>query len=233
MWQEKLQLNKIPITRIIHVGYLKYQNNFNSFRIFLILIFSLCHSFLSARDSIEHEIRQQVSIVMAKGAIIYSTEENFNKQILNKDIRLKGGDFLFNVSKKDQILIKSTASASSKKTPLKDQLQNAVKKKKKDEQDTVDKKIRAFEKQKELFHSHQFYHHPSSGQFLTVYQVAKDYIVPNNHHDNFSKTVHRYHNFLITSSLNYLHSYKYFHYNNKSLDYCYSQVYSVRPPPIV
>ncbi|MBW7675848.1 hypothetical protein [Chryseobacterium chendengshani] len=225
-------MKRILITKIIHAEYLKYAYNFNILRILLILLFF--QSFAYAQDSPAQVKKQPASIVVSKGSYIYSTDENFNKQILNNKIVLKNADVSYNSGRQDEILITSLPDNSKPKKQFKDQLQTEVKKKKKEALNTINKKIKEFEKRKkEFFHSQQFTQDASSGQFLAIHQGVKDYITPTYHHNNLSKIVNGYNNFLISSALDYLHSQKYFQYNNKSLDFCFSQVFSVRPPPVL
>lgn len=212
---------------------MKSIKNFNGFRLFLILISFLCHSFFFAQDSTDHGKRLKASIFLAKGAYIYSAEENFNKQILNNSIRLKDADFSYNGGKIGKILIKSTANTTNKEEPFTDQLQIAIKKKEGEDLITIDERIQISETQKKLIHSQQFNQHPSSGQFLTIYQGVKDYIAPGCHYDELSKIANENPNLLITLALDHLHSQKYFQYNNKSLNFCFSLVFCVRPPPSV
>lgn len=198
----------------------------------MIIIFFLFHSFVSAQDSTGQAKRQSASIVFSKGAYIYSTDENFNKQILSNKIVLENAEVSHDSGKNNKILIKSTSDSIHKKKQFPDQLQNAVKKKRKEAQNTINKKIKEFEEKKKLFQSQQFNPAPFTGKFLAGHQIFKDYITPPYHYD-YSKMGNRYHRILITLALDYLHAQKYIHYNNKSLDHCFSKVFSVRPPPVL
>ncbi|MCU7615486.1 hypothetical protein N0B16_13695 [Chryseobacterium sp. GMJ5] len=223
-------MKKALLFKIIGAENLKYKEHFNIFRIFLVLILLLCQSFVFAQDSITNAKKEQPNIVMTNGAYIYSTDENFNKQILNNEVNLKNGELTYHQSDKNsKVIIKSVADAANKKEPFQNQFKNTVKKKKK-ETNSIDKRIKEFEKQKKDFQSQQFNPDPFTGKFLAGHQIFKDYITPPYHHD-YSKMVNRYHRILITLALDYLHSQKYIQYNNKSLDHCFSKVFSVRPPP--
>lgn len=72
---------------------------------------------------------------------------------------------------------------------------------------------------------------PSSGSFSNSKNPVKHFLNERSHHHDQNEVTASERQYVVLRALDYLHSQQYFAYNNKSFNFCYSQVYSVRPPP--
>lgn len=167
---------------------------------------------------------------MSDGVAIYSSDDSFNNQISQNKIILKNADVSFAVFKNSKILVVSTsANHRNLAKQAKDFGGKKRKKALKDIQVTIDE----YKTRSKLFTKNDFSHLPSPTQFFSVHSSTKDYIIPNDSGNSFSKINANNKDYSVKIALNYLHTKKITHYNNKSLDYCFSVVFSVRPPPIL
>ena len=224
-------MNNISLIKIIGAENLKFVQNFNAFRIVFTLISLLFNPILFAQDSLFFEKKNQVTVTVTNSTYIYSADEAFNKQVLSSKIVLKNADVSYHHSGKIKILIAS--SSHHKEKHFADQVKASAIKKEKERIRALRKKIEEFEKGKEKFKTEQYTQYPSSEKFQAVYYISKDYLAPGYHYDDLSKLAYRDENSLRKLALDYLHAKKYNDYNNKSLNYCFSHIFSVRPPPFL
>ena len=202
------------------------------FRILLLTLILLCTTNSYAQKSEIHKV-EQATIVLKDGAKIYSTDEAFNKQVNNNIVVLKNADLTPQSKKSTKILEASSAKEEVIEKDFKQEVKNAAEEKRKKELRKVKKEVEKHEKRKEAFLNFDFEDFPSPSQFLSSNSSSKNYIAPSHNGNDFSKIYTIQKDYSVKRALDYLHAAKYILYNNKSLDFCYSQVYSVRPPPML
>lgn len=198
------------------------------------MLFSLINNVYAQKANSQQQITP-TTIVLKDGANLYSADDNFNKQILSNKIILKNYDVSYRENGGKGHLLKLIAKKSQKeeKKDLKNQLKIAENKRRKETLQQVKKEIEKFEKRVQFFVKHDFNGAPPPDQFFSSSSMAKNYVIPSQSTHDFSKFYISADNYVITQALDFLHSQKYTYYNNKSLDFCFSEVFSVRPPPVL
>ena len=198
----------------------------------LILLFSLSNNVYAQETNSQQQITP-TTIVLKDGANLYSADDNFNKQILTNKIILKNSDVSYQENGGKEQLLKLIAKQSQKeeKKDLRNQLKIAENKRQKETLQQVKKEIEKFEKRVQVFVKIDFNGAPSPDQFFSSTSISKNYVTPSQSTHDFSKFYISADAYGITQALDFLHSQKYTYYNNKSLDFCFSEVFSVRPPP--
>jgi len=206
---------------------LSFQKRSCIFRIvILIILFSSNFFYTQEKKS---SIDQSVTIVLAKGAVFYSSDESFNKQILQKKIIIENANLSFGKSSNSKILVLS--SRRPKAHNLAQQLKSSQEKKRREAIRQIKAKIDDYELKSKFFETETFHNSPSTSQFFSSSTTVKNYICPNYNGNDFSKIYAEAKGYFVKRALDFLHSQKYKCYNNKSLDFCFSKVFSVRPPP--
>lgn len=215
-----------------NLNFIKSLNYFPA--LLLILLFSLSSNVYAQKANSQQQITP-TTIVLKDGANLYSADDNFNKQILSNKIILKNSDVSYQENGGKEHLLKLIAKQSQKeeKKDLKNQLKIAENKRQKETLQQVKKEIEKFEKRVQVFVKHDFNGAPSPNQFFSSSSIAKNYVIPSQSTQDFSKFYISADAYVITKALDFLHSQKYTYYNNKSLDFCFSEVFSVRPPPVL
>lgn len=215
-----------------NLNFVKGLNYFQA--LLLILLFSLTNSVYAQEANPQQQITP-TTIVLKDGANLYSADDNFNKQILSNKIILKNSDVSYQENGGKEHLLKLIAKQSQKeeKKDLKNQLKIAENKRQKETLQQVKKEIEKFEKRVQVFVKHDFNRAPSPDQFFSSSSITKNYVIPSQSTHDFSKFYISADAYVITQALDFLHSQKYTYYNNKSLDFCFSEVFSVRPPPVL
>lgn len=206
----------------------------NYFPALLLILCVLLSNNVYAQDANPQQQITPTTIVLKDGANLYSADDNFNKQILNNKIILKNSDVSYEENGGKEHLLKLIAKQSKKeeKRDLKNQLKIAENNRQKEALQQVKKEIEKFEKRVQVFVKIDFNGAPSSDQFFSSTSIAKNYVTPSQSSHDFSKFYISADAYVITQALDFLHSQKYTYYNNKSLDFCFSKVFSVRPPPM-
>jgi hypothetical protein len=200
-------------------------------RVITIIIFFLFNSFF-AQQQLTPSDDKPTTIFLSDGVAIYSSDDSFNDQISQKKITLKNADVSFAVFKNSKILVASTSTSQRNQTlakQAKDFEQKKRKKALKDIQITIDE----YKTKSKLFTKNDFNHLPSPTQFFSRHSSTKDYIIPTDNGSGFSKINVNNKDYSVKIALNYLHTQRITYYNSKSLDYCFSVVFSVRPPPVL
>lgn len=219
-------------TVVKNLNFIKGLNYFPA--LLLILLFSLSSNVYAQEANSQQQITP-TTIVLKDGANLYSADDNFNKQILSNKIILKNSDVSYreNGGKEHFLKLISKQSQKEEKRDLKNQLKIAENKRQKESLQQVKKEIEKFEKRVQVFAKLDFNGAPSPDQFFSSNTIAKNYVSPSQHHHDFSKFYISADSYVITRALDFLHSQKHIYYNNKSLDFCFSEVFSVRPPPVL
>lgn len=197
-----------------------------------ILLFALfCGSYSYAQKSENPAQVEPATIVLKDGAKIYSTDEAFNNQINNNAVILKNADIVpKNKNSASNVLEATSSKPVILKKDFKQEVKNSAEKKQKEELKKVKKEIDQYEKRKKAF-INDFKGSPSSEGFFVSVSSGKDSIAPVHNNYDFSKIFFVANSYTVKSALDFLHTQKYTFYNNKSIDYCFSEVFSVRPPP--
>lgn len=214
-----------------NLNFIKGLNYFPA--LLLILLFSLINNVYAQEANSQQQIAP-TTIVLKDGANLYSADGNFNKQILSNKIILKNSDVSYQENEGKGHLLKLIARQSQKeeKKDLKNQLKTAENKRQKEALRQVKKEIEKFEKRVQVFVKHDF-NGTSPDQFFSSTSISKNYVAPGHSNHDFSKFYISADAYVITQALDFLHSQKHIYYNNKSLDFCFSEVFSVRPPPVL
>jgi hypothetical protein len=204
--------------------------DFVIFRILLLTVILFCSSNSYAQKTGNSSSPEQATVVLKDGAKIFSVDEAFNEQIRTNVVVLKNAE----LKSKNNSSGKVFQAMSSKQKPIqkdfKREVKNAEEKKQNEDLKKVKKEIKKHKERKAAFRKFDLNNYPSPSNFLSSNSSSKNYVAPSHSGNDFSK-VYVFDKDIIKRALSYLHAAKYIHYNNKSLDYCYSQVYSVRPPP--
>lgn len=210
----------------------KYPNlnkSFGSFCGLWVLLFFFFNSFLNAQVGIGNPA--QSALVLKNGAAIYSTDANFNQQINSDKISLKNTEVFYESGDKVILVAVSDKSIKSEKKDLKTQAKIAESNKKKEALKKLKKQISDYESQKEKFESEKIKTFPSSEEFISSTHVNTDYVVPSYHQHKLSKIYNAGNQYIIKLALDFLYPKEYTYYNSTPLDFCFSKVFSVRPPP--
>lgn len=212
----------------------KYSNLNKGFGYFCglwILLFFSFNSLLNAQVGIGNPTHS--AIVLKNGAAIYSTDANFNQQINSDKISLKNTEVFYESENGDEVIwvAASEKSIEPEKKDLKTQVKIAENNKKKEALKKLKKQVSDYESQKEKFESEKIKTFPSSEEFISSTHVNTDYVVPSYYQHKLSKIYSAENQYIIKLALDFLYPKEYAYYNNKPLDFCFSEVFSVRPPP--
>lgn len=221
----------------IHVKNLNSRLGLNNLCIYITIIFSFLFSFISAQEGIGIKT-PQATIVLKQGATIFSKDDSFNKQINSEKVTVKNANVsTVGILENGKVLTAKPSKTQEVQTPKKDfksEFKKAEENKEKEALKKVKKEITNHndEAKKNSFNTKRLLF-PTSEEFTTSTHVNRDYVAPNYHNHEFSKILVSLNQYVIKSSLDFLHEQKYTYYNNKSLDFCFSEVFSTRPPPAI
>lgn len=198
------------------------------------MLFSVDSSLYSQQGNLQQEVPSAI-IILKDGAKLYSADDSFNRQVLEDHIVVKNSDISYRNKSSEDRLLQLTAKRlqNEEKKNLEDQVKLAEKARQKDALQKVKNEIDKFRERSQVFAKIDFTSVPSSYQFLSTSAIAKVYVAPGQNNNDFSKLYASADSFLVRQALDYLHSQKYTYYNNKSLSFCFSEVFSVRPPPVL
>jgi L-fucose mutarotase/ribose pyranase (RbsD/FucU family) len=201
------------------------------FRIIILIILLLFN--ISYAQQQEPVIKDQaVTIVLGNGAKMYSSDESFNSQIVHKKIIIKNANLSLKKLNNAGVLTVSSLS-NVKNQNLAQQLKISEDQKRKEVLKKIKEKIDTYEAKSKAFEKQNYQSYPSPSQFFSSYATSKNYITPNHNVHDFSKIYAEAKDYSVKRALDYLHTQQFTFYNNKSLDFCFSKVFSVRPPPIL
>jgi len=209
---------------------LNCKNDLGIFHIIFLSLFFSCSSYSYAQKLQNPNKVEQVTVVLKDGAKIFSTDEAFNNQISSNTVILKNAEILQQNSNSTTVLQATSKEKVIKKDPKKG-LEAAVEKKQKEEVKKVEKEINQHEERKKTFNSNNYKGFPTSERIIASSHINQDYVAPS-YSDSFSKMYAVENIYIAFVALDFLHSQKITHYNSKSLDFCFSDVFCVRPPPL-
>ncbi|REC44030.1 hypothetical protein [Chryseobacterium sp. 5_R23647] len=221
----------------IHEKKLYLNLSLNHFCIYITFIFSFFSSFVYAQEGIGKEVSPP-TIVLKQGATIFSTDASFNQQINSDRITVKNADVSnVGIQSDAKVLTAKPEKDKEVQTPKKDfksEFKKAEENKNKETLKKVEKEISEHndKAKKNSFNAKSLWF-PTSEQFTVSEHINRDYVAPSHHNHHFSKILASQNQYVVKSALDFLHKQKYIYYNSKSLDYCFTHVFSVRPPPVL
>lgn len=167
------------------------------------------------------------ALISVKGnAQIYSTDPDFNQQFTaqeNTDYRisnLRGG-----------LVFKSKDLLAAKK-PSRPKAKPSVQTADKITAGKIRKTVSDFEQRKKLFNFFRIDSAPFSRELPYSSDSSRAYVIPSTTFHDFSKACVCQCKLLISLVLERLYVEKYHCFNNRSFDFCFSEVFSIRPPPV-
>ncbi|WES98214.1 hypothetical protein P2W68_01055 [Chryseobacterium arthrosphaerae] len=188
-----------------------------SFLIFVIFFYSLYS---------QEGFGTSTFISLKSNAEIYSSDSNFNQQLVaqgstNYRVINFGKGLLF--KSKDLIVEKKYSKPKTQPSVQAIGLLSSGK---------LRKIVSDYEKQKELFNFRHIYSAPFSRELPYSSDSNRSYLLPSTTYKNFSKVFISQYKYLIGLVLEILYVEKYIYINNRSFNFCFSKVFSVRPPPL-
>ena len=197
-------------------------------RFFGLIIFLLQSQFLNAQEPSKEEHTDTAFIFVDRNVVIFSKDESFNKKLKYKEVALSEEGLGKSHS------IAQNSSIKNKQAVQYDLTEEVRLTKEKEKQITLEKvkrEIEKFESKNKSSLNKEFYPPQSSDKFSGSKSNTKDYIGPKSSNQDVCKQVCFSEPFLVNKALSFLHTQKFFYYNNKSFDDCFYNVFSVRPPP--
>ncbi|CAD7809486.1 hypothetical protein CHRY9390_02017 [Chryseobacterium aquaeductus] len=211
----------------------KAVQGFDYFRILVMCLLSFCSILGYSQENDTIKRTSPPTIVLKNGAKIFSKDESFNKQILDNKIVIKNSDVLYQEnSSKSNLLQVVAKKMSDEKSNLQKQLKAAEDNTQREAIKKVRKEIDQHKEKMKSFPNEKIDGFPSSERLVASSHINQDYIGSFYHGHSFSKIYTAENIYIVFTALDFLHSQKITHYNSKSLAFCYSEVYSVRPPPL-
>ncbi|MCI3938276.1 hypothetical protein MQX03_13820 [Chryseobacterium aahli] len=192
------------------------------------IIFLFQFQFLNAQESSQEEHTDTAFIFVDRNVVVFSKDESFNKKLRYKEAALSEEGF----EKSHSTAQNSSSKNKQAAQDLTEEVRLTQEKKKQITLEEVKLEIQKFERKNKSSLNKEFYPPQSSDKFSGSKSNTKDYIAPKPSNQNVCKQVCFLDFFLIKKALGFLHTQKFFYYNNKSFDDCFSNVFSVRPPPI-
>lgn len=195
------------------------------------IILFLQPTFLSGQKISDDKIEGWDVISVIDDAQIYSADESFNSQILKNKVRVKG-----NVTKVVAVdgtmkLIVTNEVKNKVFRNFASQLNEVRKKKEASVLKKFKKQLATYEKYKTQLLVEIIEVPNSSNQRFHSKHYSQSVVFASVNIQVFSNTQANQYIYIVRHPLGRLHSQKYLSYNNISLDYCFTTVFSVRPPP--
>lgn len=160
-------------------------------------------------------------------AQIYSSDSGFSRQFIaqgNKDYKISNSGKAVVFQSKDFVNGKKPARI---KTNFSIQIIDRVGSGK------LRKTVADFEHRKKSFNFCHLNRAPISKEQPYSSGSGSSYLIPSTTFNDFSKVCVFQYNLLTSLILELLYLEKYFYFNNRSLDFCFSEVFLVRPPPLL
>lgn len=192
---------------------------------FVVVLFLLLFSYVSAQDSLQSKIPVETQIIVIGKAQIYSTDQSFNKQIITSEkirvvatVNYNADNHTILVTSIGKTKNLSAETKLSQKKIITPVDQSVLAKLKKSEKKAAEKGI--------IFKNH------TSDKFFNSGNVSHiSFIVPDsqNHFQNgyLAQSVKVYPVLILTFDSNN------FYFNTRSKTFGYSKTHSLRPPPVL
>lgn len=196
------------------------------FLVFIIFLFQ--SQFLKAQELSKEEHIDTAFIFVDRNVVIFSKDESFNKKIRYKEVVSSEEDF-----EKSHSIAQNSFSKNEQAVQydLTEEVRLTQEKENQTTLEEVKLEIEKFESKNKSSLNKEFYPPQSSDKFSGSKSNTKDYISPKPSNQDVCKKVCFSEPFLVKKALGFLHTQKFFYYNNKSFNDCFSHVFSVRPPP--
>lgn len=193
------------------------------------IIFLFQSQFINAQEPLKEEHTDTAFIFVDRNVVVFSKDESFNKKLRYKEVAAlseKGLGKSHSIAQNSSIKNKQAVQYD-----LTEEVRLTQEKEKQITLKEVKREIEKFETKNKSSLNKEFYPPQSSDKFSGSKSNTKDYIGPKPSNQDVCKQVCFSEPFLIMKALGFLHTQKFFYYNNKSFDDCFSNVFSVRPPP--
>lgn len=196
----------------------------------LSILFLFQITFFSAQEHRKDTLNTSF-IYLEKNVEIFSSDENFTKQLQNAHI-ITGQKIVIceGLPKFNFILTDAQVEIGTESKNDAPAFQNneVVKQAKLQ----TEKKIKDFENRKKVITERKIYSNDSEDSFHAFSGCSKKYFSSSEHHYFLDKFFTEK-DFAAKENLKFIHQQKYFLYNSNSLNFCFSNVFSVRPPPFL
>ena len=205
------------------------------FRYVLLFLFSLLTANNFSAQRVSGEPNQSlVSVSVIGDAQIYSADLNFNQQIADKKINIKGSVRKAKLTSGSVQLI--VTNAKFKKAENRTLAYRAHELKRKKEAiilKKVNQQLAKYEHQKKNHEVDVLNLPGSSNLFFSSKQLSDKAAVPGISTYKFAKVLATTSIVVANRALDTLYTQKFTSYDSRSKDHCYSTVFSVRPPPVL
>lgn len=201
-------------------------------RVFSILFFTSNLFFVYAQDHVKRQNQDSASVIVINGGMIFSSDESFNQQILEKKVIITGSSISYTHGSDHKHLVISNSETikSSDKTTIANIKYDQKQKAEKDLND-IKTHVAKYEAKKKNFQKEYIRIPLSSAHFTGVQNNSKNFITPTSFQYKVDKTDGRKFYFIIQNALDFLYNKHYTYYNSQPLQECYCIIFSVRPPP--
>lgn len=211
---------------------------YQSFRTLVLLVLLSVFPFTNTIFA-QHAYQQQnftpPTLVLKEGASLYSTEDHFNNQILSNKIILIRSEVSYQKLVGNQhmlgLMAKKARTGKKKFHKQKSGLANTRRHELASKELRIE--IEKFKKRSQSLSACVFKNVPSTDHFFSSGTNSKNYAAPGQRNHDLSKFSRLYDANEINQPLDFLHFQKFRYYNNKSLDFCFSDTFFTRPPPTV
>lgn len=195
-------------------------------KFFILFLFQI--NFFSAQENRKDSLNDAF-IYVEKNVQIFSSDDIFSKQLKNAAISNEQKIKICPSLQKSESLNKSEqveieTGLKNKNLVFKNEVVT-----KQEEKETLEK-INEFQKRKKNISQSKMFANHSKGSFKAYTGLDKTSIFPTVHHYFLGKFF-AIKDFAAKENLKFIHSQEYVFYNSRSLDFCFSTVFSVRPPP--
>ncbi|MCW3170754.1 hypothetical protein OMO38_19665 [Chryseobacterium sp. 09-1422] len=198
-------------------------------RVFIFPFLFLQVQFLYAQD--DKSVSSAV-ISVSSGSKIFSADESFNQQIKQGKITVKNASVEDQKSaEKEYLVIVHKRISKISHGSLASQIKNAEAKKKSDFPKKLQKQIASRKALDDQIREIDRKYHHSSDSFSKSRNVGKHYVNERTHQQDQKEISADEKRRTAFRAIDYLYSQKFYTYNNRSINYCYTKVFSVRPPP--
>jgi len=194
----------------------------------LFLLFFFCNGF---KGQISSQKSDASSLTLTAGAAIYSEDIKFNRQIISKQIDVNNAEISLSTDADKNSVIKAIG---------KRRLGNGITVKNSTKRRSKRNNFSSIKKIVGKINDRTVVNDVFESDFINTLPVSNQSLRSSNHSQDF---VHFHGSYKLSviddldniSSIKLcmadLYDQKYFYYNNKSLNFCFSEIFSVRPPP--
>lgn len=172
--------------------------------------------------------RAKVILVIQSGAVLYSADSKFNQQIIENQIKISENTVDKLSFSKGLIVL---SAKNIKLSNLNNHRRYSKVEKKTQKTKLLNPQITVHKKREVDFLKFFIKQHPSSNHFSSNQKSNTDYITQRTYHEDYFNVDVVISYFSTNLALNLLDKLKIVYYNNKSINFCHSQIFYTRPPP--